>query len=90
MGSIRHQCYIGSLIPYKNYTVHVQAVVTPHLAMQSELLGAIEEERLIQTHSAPDPDIPTPAVEVATVNPTSDSIQILIGDPKQIDTGRVM
>lgn len=88
MGSTRHQYEIEGLTPYKNYTVHVQAVVTPYLGTdQSDLIGAIEEERLARTRSAPDLDA---FMLASTKDPTSGSIEIQIRDPKLIDTGRVM
>lgn len=81
---------ITGLIPYTNYTVHVQAVVDP-IADRNEIFGDIRVELPIRTLSAPDNDIPVaPPTTVPTLSPTKNQIVIRIGDPTLIDTGRVM
>ena len=83
------QLTINNLLPFKNYSIHVQAVVVPSTGMRAELFGQIELEVLAQTLSAPDTDIPTPPT-TSIDSPTSKEVVYLIGDPTEIDTGRVM
>ena len=83
------QLTIKNLLPFKNYSIHVQAVVVPSTGMRAELFGQIELEVLAQTLSAPDTDIPTPPT-TSIDSPTSKEVVYLIGDPTEIDTGRVM
>ena len=80
---------IDGKLPYKNFSIHVQAVNDDN-ERGVVLLGAIEEEVLNRTHSdvgpAPVPDpLPTD-----TPGPSASQIVITIGDPRDIDTGRVM
>ena len=89
MDSEIQQFNIIDLKPYTNYTVHVQPVVQPFIRVGREIPG--EESAVVRnrTLSAPDDDIPT-APPMPTSAPTSSEIVILIGDPNQIDTGKVM
>ena len=76
---------ITDLLPFTNYAIHVQAIVS------SGILGNIEQEVLIRTLSDGDVDVPTPLPTTSpTKSPSKDQITYLIGDPTQIDTGRVM
>ncbi len=71
--------------PFTNYAIHVQAV-----GSTDDLLGEIDVEILVQTHSATD-DVPTaPPTDTPTESPSSNTVVYLIGDPQAIDTGRVM
>ena len=83
------QLTINNLLPFKNYSIYVRAVVVPSTGMRAELFGQIELEVLAQTLSAPDTDIPTPPT-TSIDSPTSKEVVYLIGDPTEIDTGRVM
>ncbi len=78
------QYTIEGLTPYKNYTIHVQTVVR----REDELFGAIERELIVRSLS----DVGVvPTLGLSVINlPTSSTIDILIGDPTTIDTGRVM
>ena len=75
--------------PYKNFSIHVQAVNNDN-ERGVVLLGAIEEEVLNRTHSdvGPAPTLETPTIP--TPGPSASQIVITIGDPRDIDTGRVM
>ena len=81
------QVDIPNLIPYTNYTIHVQAVV-PEADEQVELLGSIDEEIVQRTNSTSD-DTPT-SIDIVEVTTSSQTITINIPPPSQIDTGRVM
>ena len=76
---------ITNLLPFRNYSILVQAVVN------SNILGQIEEKVLIQTLSDVDVDIPiAPPTNSPTDSPSKSQVTYLIGDPMQIDTGRVV
>ena len=76
---------ITDLIPFRNYSIHVQALVN------SNILGQIEEEILTQTLSDVDVDIPVAPPTTSPIDsPSQSQVTYLIGDPTQIDTGRVM
>ena len=76
---------ITDLLPFKNYAIHVQARVS------SGILGDIETEVLIRTLSDGNVDVPTPLPTTSPTDPPSQSqVTYLIGDPTQIDSGRVM
>ena len=76
---------ITDLIPFRNYSIHVQAVVN------SNLLGWIEKEVLTQTLSDVDVDIPAVHPTTSPIDsPSQSQVTYLIGDPAQIDTGRVV
>lgn len=83
---------ITGLTAFTNYSVQVQAVVTPTLRPgQADLLGEVTSERVNRTHSAPDPDTPTVPPTIAPIDrPTSSRVTYLIPSPLNIDTGRVM
>ena len=81
----RLQVDIPNLIPYTNYTIHVQAVVPDG---RVELLGSIDEEIVQRTNSTSD-DTPT-SIDIVEVTTSSQTITINIPPPSQIDTGRVM
>ena len=83
---------ISGLPPYTNYSIHVQAIVTPVLEIGPDLFGRIELEIVQRTHGAPDPDnVPTaPPTTTPTSAPTLTEVIHLIGDPQDITTGRVM
>ena len=86
--ALRHT--ISNLTAFKNYTIHVQAVVTPDIVMGPDLLGQIDREVLVRTLSTTD-DVPTVGpTSIPVDSPTSREITHLIGDPQDIDTGRVM
>lgn len=78
---------IEELDKFTNYTIHVQAFVTeiPYV-----LEGAIEAENVERTHSDLPDNPPTPPDDVVTSEPTHEFLQILIPEPSQIDTGRIM
>ena len=78
---------ISGLTPFESYAILVQAVVAP--AGRNELLGDIDVELLIRTHSTTD-DPPTPPSDAFTQSPSSSRVSYLIGDPLDIDTGIVM
>lgn len=74
---------ISGLTPFKNYAIHVQAMV-------GNDGGEIELEVLERTQSTTD-DVPTaPPTDAPTESPSSNTLTYLIGDPQDIDTGRVM
>jgi len=76
---------ITRLPPFTNYTIHVRAQNGDNRP------GEIDTEVLNRTHSAADTDIPTaPPTATPISPPTSNEITILIGDPREIDTGIVM
>lgn len=81
---IMQEYTINGLIPYKNYTIHVQTVVREG----AELFGVIEVEMRVRALS----DVAeSPSIGISvTMPPTSSTIDIIIGDPTTIDTGRVM
>ena len=80
---------IENLIPYTNYTVHVQAVVEGNLPGDT-LPGAITVERLVRTLSTTVTPPPLNPLPTEGSDPTSTQIVISIGDPIAITTGRVM
>ena len=83
MGSLEYN--ITDLIPFRNYAIHVQA------GLESNIMGQIEVEVLTRTLSDVDVDIPVaPPTNSPTNSPSQSQITYLIGDPTQIDTGRVM
>ena len=69
---------ITGLMSYTNYTVHVRAIG------QGNLLGDIDEEILQPTK------ITIQVVDGTPQEPTSNTITILLPDPSQVETGRVM
>ena len=72
---------ITGLMSYTNYTVHVRAIG------QGNLLGDIDEEILQQTKIT----IQVVMTSSGTPQePTSNTITILLPDPSQVETGRVM
>ena len=72
---------ITGLMSYTNYTVHVRAIG------QGNLLGDIDEEILQQTKIT----IQVVMNSSGTPQePTSNTITILLPDPSQVETGRVM
>ena len=78
---------ITGLTPYTNYTIHVQTVITepPYV-----LRGAIADD-IVQRTNSTIPPIPTVCPNVLPpVEPTHETIGILIPDPLQIQTGHVM
>ena len=81
---------ISGLPPYTNYSIHVQAVVTPTLEGGPDLFERIEMEVVQRTHGAADPENVPTATITPTSPPTLTEIVHLIGDPQDIDTGRVM
>ena len=83
VGSLEYN--ITDLIPFRNYSIHVQAVVN------FNILGRIEKEVLTQTLSDVDVDIPNARPTTSpTDSPSQSQVTYLIGDPTQIDTGRVV
>ena len=78
---------IDELDKYTYYAIHVQAFVTE---LPYVLEGAIEVERVERTNSDLPDAPPTSPDDDVTAEPTHEFIQILIPDPLQIDTGRVM
>ena len=83
---------ISGLPPYTNYSIHVQAVVTPILESGPDLFGRIEMEVVQRTHGAADPDnVPMASPTTTPISPPIlTEIVHLIGDPRDIVTGRVM
>ena len=73
---------IIGLIPYTNYTIHVRTIG------EGNLLGDIDEEILQRTNSTT--QMITVDTTIPTLEPTSDTIQILLPDPGQVETGPVM
>ena len=72
---------ITGLMSYTNYTVHVRAIG------QGNLLGDIDEEILQQTKIT----IQVVMTSSGTSQePTSNTITILLPDPSQVETGRVV
>ena len=79
---------ISSLMPYMNYTIQVQAVITesPYI-----LTGSVDDEIVQRTNSAIPQVLPTAGPTLLPLaGPTHETITILIPDPLQIQTGRVM
>ena len=78
---------ITGLSPYTNYTIQVQTVITesPYV-----LKGAIEDEIVQRTNSTVPPLPTTAPTVVPPVDPTHETINIFIPDPRQIQTGRVV
>ena len=73
-----------SLQTFRNYTFIVQAVV------RGILLGSIDKEIRNRTLSGISSEPPTLASDAATSQPlTQSQVPYLIGDPRQINTGRV-
>ena len=73
-----------SLQTFRNYTFIVQAVV------RGNLLGSIDKEIQNRTLSGISSEPPSVASNAATSQPlTQTQVPYLIGDPRQIDTGRV-
>ena len=73
-----------SLQTFRNYTFIVQAVIS------ANLLGSIDKEIRNRTLSGISSEPPTLASNAATSQPlTQTQVPYLIGDPKQINTGRV-
>ena len=74
---------IEGLMVYRNYTVVVQA-----LGISG---GDLTAEVIALTHSTPPPTPPTPRPTDIPLPPvTTVTIPVLIPDPREIDTGRVM
>ncbi len=73
---------LPDLVIFRNYTVHVRGMTS--------LLGMAKLELIRRTLSAPDPDPLIPPTPQVTDSPSSDRVVVLIADPRQIDTGRVM
>jgi len=67
---------ITGLMPNTNYTIHVHAIG------EGNLLGDIDEEILQRTNSTT--QIITVDTTIPTLEPTSDTIQILLPDPGQV------
>lgn len=79
---------ITNLLPFMNYAVHVQAVISTD---SQEFLGTIEQDLPVTTLSESDEDIPTILPTTRQIqSPSSSRATYLIGNPLQIDTGRVM
>ena len=79
------QLIIADLLPYTNYTIQVQAEIN------LSLLGDVEVEVLTRTFSEVDDDVPTIVVTASpSRTPSKKQLEYLIGDPRQIDTGRVV
>ena len=76
---------ITDLLAYTNYTVHVQAIIRGNTPQRS---GRVELELLNRTRSSVDD--PPLVGSGPTQSPTSSNIVIRIGDPSQIDTGKVV
>ena len=76
---------ITGLVPFTNYTIHVQAVGQ---GGQGSLLGSIDEEILQRTNST------TQIIAVDTTTPTNEptsvTINVRLPDPDQVETGPVM
>jgi hypothetical protein len=87
VGSSVTKFLISELPPYTNYTIHVRAVV-----MSSEggadLLGDIDIEIVARTQSTTDTP-PTPSVPPVG-SPSSQTVPYFFGNPRVINTGRVM
>lgn len=82
---------IGNLRPYTNYTVHVRAVITTFVVTAGrEIEGGADVEQLRRSLSSLPPDPPPLDTTLRTGDPSSSEINILIGDPTLINTGRVM
>ena len=78
---------ITGLTPFTHYAVHVQAVVMG----ESPLDGDVLFEDVDRTHSAVPFAPPTvPPTATPTAPPSTALVTVLIGDPRQITTGRVM
>ena len=83
VGSLEYN--ITDLIPFRNYAIHVQAV------LESNMMGQIEVEVLTRTLSDVDVDIPVAPPTTSPIDsPSQSQVTYLIGDPAQIDTGRVV
>ena len=86
---------ISGLPPYTNYTIHIQAVVTPS-GSRAGLFGDIDVEIVQQTLDTTVPpstlaDVPTVQPTLSPLDPpTARTIPYLIADPRQINIGRVM
>jgi hypothetical protein len=75
---------ISELPPYTNYTIHVQALGT------NRVLGDVEEV-MNRTHSTIPAAPLTPPVIATPLDPPSTTMAtLIIADPTQIRTGRVM
>ena len=78
---------IENLDPYRYYAIHVQAYVTTRLYV---LQGAIAVENVQRTYSDIPRIPPTHLPDVTSIQPTLEVIQLLIPNPLQIETGRVV
>lgn len=83
----RSEIDIAGLIPYTNYTFQVEPVVTE---MPYVLTGPIEKEIVRRTNSTVPPTPTTGPTQSTIAEPTHETINVLIPDPLQIQTGRVM
>ncbi len=76
---------IGNLLPYRNYTIYVQAISS--VGLQGELISEV----LQRTNSSVPASLPTPPPPDTPTSPTTTAtISVQIADPRAIDTGRVM
>jgi hypothetical protein len=87
VGSSVTEFLISELPPFTNFTIHVQAVVMPS-GGGADLLGDIDVEIVARTQSTTDTP-PTPTVPPVG-SPTIRTVPYFIGDPRDINTGRVM
>jgi hypothetical protein len=87
VGSSVTEFLISELPPFTNYSIHVRAVVMPS-GSGADLLGDIGVEIVARTQSATDTP-PTPSVSPVG-SPSSQTVPYFFGDPRAINTGRVM
>jgi hypothetical protein len=84
LGSDELEFLIAELPPYTNYTIRVQALGT------NGVLGDVEEV-INRTHSTiPAAPLTSPVTATPPDLPSTTMVTVLIADPTQIRTGRVM